>query len=144
VWALGDHRVHHPGHPNIEAEPRCSFYFVGNIEVRNRAAEKGEVLWVLQWNRLGVGEGKPSRVLDEVCVGERTARGCVNDLAVAGSAFGRGNAPSTRSRGNHELADLCSCLAEWIVAFPDRTASASSIGIVCLNDGDPGKINLGL
>ena len=144
VGTLGDDGVDHAGNTNVEAEPGCSLYLVGDVEVRDRAAEEGEVFGILQRDGVGVGKGKPARVFDEGGVGEGAARRCVNDLAVAGAAFGGGNAPPVRGGGNQDLADLCSSLAQRFVALPHGSAPTSAIGIVGLNDGDAGEVDLGL
>ena len=38
---------------------------------------------------------------------------------------------------------MCCGLAEGGVALPDGSASAGAIGILCLNDGDAGEVDLG-
>src|SRR5882724_7989576 len=68
----------------------------------------------------------------------------MDDLTIAGATLGGGNAPSPRGGCNDDLADLRSSLTERFVAIPDGAAAACSTGVVCLNDGDPGEVDLGL
>ena len=51
IGTLGDDRVDHARNANVEPKPGYSFHLVGDIEVRNRAAEKSEVFRVLQPSR---------------------------------------------------------------------------------------------
>ena len=144
VGTLGDDGVDHARKTNVETEPGCSLHLVGDVEVTDRAAEESKVFGVLQRDGVGVGKGKPARVFDQGGVGEDAARGCMDDLAVAGAAFGGGNTPPVRGGRDHGLADLCSGLAERFVALPNRSAPTSAVGIVGLNDGDAGEVDLSL
>ena len=140
---MGDDGVDHAGNTDVEAEPGCSLHLVGDVEVRDRAAEESEVFGIFERDGVGVGKREPARVFDECGVGEGAARRYVDDLAVAGAAFAGGNVPPVRGGGNQELAYLCSGLAERGVALPDRSASTRAVGILCLNDGDSGEVDLG-
>ncbi|MGC1296859.1 MAG: hypothetical protein WA869_17655, partial [Alloacidobacterium sp.] len=66
----------------------------------------------------------------------------MSDLAVASAAFRSRDVQPARSGGNHDLANLCSSLAQRLVALPHRTAPASAIGVVRLNDRDPAEVDL--
>ena len=58
VGALGDDGVDHAGKTNVEAEPGCSLHLVGDVEVRDRAAEESEVFGVFQAGRCWGREGE--------------------------------------------------------------------------------------
>src|SRR5579859_707929 len=68
----------------------------------------------------------------------------MHDLAVACAAFGSGDVPTARGGFDHGLAYLCTRLAEWLVTLQDRSAPAGAVGIVSLDDGDAGEVDLRL
>jgi hypothetical protein len=47
VGTLGDDSIDHAGKTNIQAESGCSLDLVGDVKVRDRAAEQSEVFGIL-------------------------------------------------------------------------------------------------
>ena len=48
VRALGDNGVDHARKTNVETEAGCSFHLVGDVEVKDGAAEESKISGVLQ------------------------------------------------------------------------------------------------
>ena len=85
----------------------------------------------------------PPGLFHQGTVRESSARRRVDHLAPARAAFRGGHTPTAGRGGDHRFANLSSRSPKRGVALPDRSAASGALGVVGLNHGDLGKVDLG-